>query len=317
MPLLIDLLLALGAGTLAALLSLRHARRVPGGRPTALAHAREAGAALGERPHAHHVVDNPLGPKQLTGVALSIALAVTVAGGVLLGVLAYLVRSDRDLADLDATVARWGDRHATGFSSDALDVITFVGQPSTILGLAALLAIAETVRTRDRWVVPFVLLVVVGNGTLTTIVKNLMDRVRPAFNPIAETLGPSFPSGHSSWAAAFFACLALLLSRGRPPRTRALLAGIGVGVPVAVAASRVLLDVHWLSDVVAGLALGWAWFSLCAIAFGGRVLRFGAPARVATAAAEGGVSSAASRAAPARSSTSASSPARAWPSRHP
>jgi undecaprenyl-diphosphatase len=40
----------------------------------------------------------------------------------------------------------------------------------------------------------------------------------------------------------------------------------------------VLLDVHWLSDVVAGLALGWAWFALCAIAFGGRLLRFGVTA---------------------------------------
>jgi membrane-associated phospholipid phosphatase len=47
---------------------------------------------------------------------------------------------------------------------------------------------------------------------------------------------------------------------------------------VAVAASRVLLAVHWTSDVVAGLALGWAWFALCAVAFGGRLLRFGATA---------------------------------------
>ena len=48
-----------------------------------------------------------------------------------------------------------------------------------------------------------------------------------------------------------------------------------------MAASRVLLDVHWLTDVVAGLALGWAWFAICAVAFGGRVLRFGATAQAA------------------------------------
>jgi hypothetical protein len=45
----------------------------------------------------------------------------------------------------------------------------------------------------------------------------------------------------------------------------------------------VLLDVHWLSDVVAGVALGWAWFAVCAIAFGGRLLRFGAGAEQAAA----------------------------------
>ena len=53
--------------------------------------------------------------------------------------------------------------------------------------------------------------------------------------------------------------------------------GSAVGLALAVAASRVLLDVHWLSDVVAGVLLGWAWFSLCAIVFGSRVLRVRAP----------------------------------------
>lgn len=42
------------------------------------------------------------------------------------------------------------------------------------------------------------------------------------------------------------------------------------------AGGRVLLDVHWLSGVIAGLALGSAWFSVCVVAFGGRLLEFGA-----------------------------------------
>jgi undecaprenyl-diphosphatase len=119
---------------------------------------------------------------------------------------------------------------------------------------------------------------VLGDKLITTAVKELADRARPTLNPIAETLGPSFPSGHSSTAAAFFAGAALVLGRARPRRARAAIAGVAVGLAVAVAASRVLLGVHWLSDVVAGLALGWAWFALCSIAFGGRMLRFGATA---------------------------------------
>jgi membrane-associated phospholipid phosphatase len=70
-----------------------------------------------------------------------------------------------------------------------------------------------------------------------------------------------------------------------------LLAGGAVAIAVAVAESRVLLGVHWLSDVIAGLAFGWAWFAICAIAFGGRFLTFGAPAEAASRVAEREVSS--------------------------
>ena len=65
-----------------------------------------------------------------------------------------------------------------------------------------------------------------------------------------------------------------------------MLAGVAAGIAVAVAASRVLLDLHWLTDVIAGLMLGWAWFAVCAIAFGGRILRFGAAASTAARAAK-------------------------------
>lgn len=243
MPLLLDLVAALAAGTIAWAIILRH------GRP------RAAGVEARALPR-----------------ALTAALVVCVGGGIVLGVLAWLVRSESHLVQIDESVAEWGNRHGTGFSTDALETITFIGAPASAAVLATVLAVVEALRTRDRWIVPFVLVAVGGTGLITRLVKEAIDRARPVLNPVAETLGPSFPSGHSSWSAAFFAVAALLLSRGRPVRVRAVLAGVGAALPVAIAGTRVLLDVHWLSDVLAGLALGWAWVALCAIAFGRRVL---------------------------------------------
>jgi membrane-associated phospholipid phosphatase len=252
------------------------------GLAVALAAARWPRAAMPPRPRRARLAAR-LDPEALTGLALTLALALLVCGGVVLAALAFVLRGDPQAFRLDAGAANWSHRHATPFTTGVLEAISFVGAPHSIAVLALFVAAAETVRTRSRWVVPFLVLVVAGNGLLTTTIKQLADRVRPALNPIAETLGPSFPSGHSSWSAACFAAAALLLARGRGRRARIVLAGAAAGAAVAVASSRVLLDVHWLSDVVAGLALGWAWFAACAIAFGGRLLRFGATAERAAA----------------------------------
>jgi undecaprenyl-diphosphatase len=130
--------------------------------------------------------------------------------------------------------------------------------------------------------IPFLLIATLGDVLLTTAIKDIVNRARPTLNPAAASLGPAFPSGHSSTAAAFYAAIALILSRGRPARVRALLIGGAAGIAAGVAASRVLLDLHWVSDVIGGLALGWAWFAICAIAFGGRMLDFGAPAETSS-----------------------------------
>jgi undecaprenyl-diphosphatase len=224
-------------------------------------------------------------PQAITGLALSIALIFAIGGGLLLGVLAALVRSNDTLLDADGGVARFGHAHAERLSTRGLNLVTQLGETRTVLVLAVVLAVMELLRTRTWVVIGFLLVVTIGDGLLTDAIKTLENRARPTLNPIAHTLGPSFPSGHSSTAAAFYAAAALLLARGRSRHVRIALTACAVGIAVAVATSRVLLDVHWLSDVIAGLALGFGWFALCAIAFGGRLLRFGAPVEEAEEAA--------------------------------
>ena len=245
------------------------------------------GETIGEHRSLRRALRSRLDPAGVTGLALTLALVVVICGGFVFALLAFLVRSNAHLHGLDNGVARWGNAHATAFSTHGLSDITQLGSIfPVVVALCILLAVGETIVERSVWVIPFVVAVVGGEELLTTTVKDLAHRVRPAFNPATATLGPSFPSGHSATAAAFYACAALLIGRRRGRATRAVLAGLAVGIAVAVATSRVLLDVHWLTDVIAGLALGWAWFSVCAIAFGGRLLRFGAGAEVAARAAE-------------------------------
>ena len=275
MPLLVLLLIAVAAGLLAG----RAARRATRRRAPIDALAHDAARV----PPLRRLLTSRLDPEAATGLALTLALAIVLLGGIALAALAGVVRSHSGTLALDSSVARWGDRHATAASTDGLKLVTDLGETWFVaVGGAALLAI-EWRRTRNRWVVAFLLAVVLGDKLLTTVIKDLLDRSRPDLNRVAATLGPSFPSGHSSTAAAFWAGAALIASRwaGRPAWP--VLAGAAVGIAVGVAASRVLLDVHWLTDVLGGLALGWAWFAACAVAFGGRLLRFGATTERAAA----------------------------------
>lgn len=286
MPLLLLVLVAVSASLGSGLAAWRYPRLSAGSSAPAFTAARKVGESAAAHSRFRRTLVSRLDASAATGLALTLALLLTIVGGLGLGVLAYLERTNGRLSRIDRSVAAWGNAHASAFSTHGLDLVTQLGGiTGVVLVLALLLAVVETIRTRSAWIVPFLLVLLAGEEILTNSVKALADRARPTFNPAAAGFGPSFPSGHSATAAAFYAGAALLLSRRRGHVARTVFTGLAVGVAVAVAASRVLLDVHWLSDVTAGLLLGWSWFAVCGIAFGGRLLQFGAPAEVAKAAA--------------------------------
>jgi membrane-associated phospholipid phosphatase len=283
-PLLADLLVALVAGSLAYVA----ARWYSGSEAVPDRPAREVARAVGSavRPQRglRRLVVSRLDRSAATGLLLTLALGATLPGGIVLGVLAVLVRRVPSIQHVDTFVADWGYRHRSSGSTSALHALTNLGNIRLVLVFALVLVLVELVRGRSRWAPLFLLAVLAGEEAAMLGVKALVGRVRPALVTEAVKLGPSFPSGHSATAAAFYAAAALILGRTLPGRARHLIIAAAVAVTAAVAASRVLLDLHWLSDVVGGVALGWAWFALCAIAFGGRLLI--PTAAVETAAAE-------------------------------
>ena len=280
MPLVVLLLVALGVASVVAFVAWHYP--MPMASPTpSIAAAKAVGRGIGHHDRLRRLLTARLDPGMATGLALTVALGMVILGGIVLGTLAYLVRSSTVLSGLDESVAQWGADHAGPLTEDGLTLITQLGEGWLAVVLVIVVSVVGYLRRPSRWIPGFMVTVLVGQWILTHGIKELLDRVRPTLNPIAETLGPSFPSGHTTTAAAMWAAAALVLARGTNRHGRALLAGGAVGIAVAVACTRVFLDVHWLTDTIAGLFLGWAWFSVCAIAFGGRFLQFGAMAEEA------------------------------------
>ena len=127
----------------------------------------------------------------------------------------------------------------------------------------------------------------VGEILLVNLTKYVVDRPRPDIAQLTGFSGSSFPSGHAAAAAATFAAVAFLIGRGRShAREGRSSPSLAVAIAVAVATTRVLLGVHWLTDVARRARARLGLVRALSIAFGGRVLRFGQPVEIAEVAAE-------------------------------
>jgi undecaprenyl-diphosphatase len=223
-----------------------------------------------------------LDPRTETGLALTLAIVVVIAGGALLAALAFTVRSDPTMLRVDRWVATWSETNATSASTTVLRAVTQLGSTVVVVSLAVLVvawaaATGQPRRSRVVTAAAYLTTVVVGQNLIANFVKVVVDRARPAFHPLAGFSGPSFPSGHTTAAFACYCAFAVVLGRGRGQERQTTLLAVALGIAASVGASRALLGVHWTTDVIAGAALGLAWFSLSTVAFGGRLMRFGAP----------------------------------------
>ena len=169
MPLLLLLLIAVLSGLAAAFLTRLYPHREAA--PPVIEVAVEAGRHAAGTTGRRAVRAARLDPEKATGLALTLALVGVLVGGVVLALLAVVVRSTDVLAGVDSSVAEWGDRHATGWSHDGLTLVTDLGETWTVVVVAVAVAVVEMARTRNRWVVPFLLAVILGDKLLTETIK--------------------------------------------------------------------------------------------------------------------------------------------------
>jgi membrane-associated phospholipid phosphatase len=212
------------------------------------------------------------------GAALVVAFVVTLGAALAVGWIFSTIDSSRGFARWDQSVADWGADHASGSAVDVVTVVTHLGGTPLLVVVMTIVGLVEWRRRRDATSVWFLVVVGVGVSAINNSLKLLIMRDRPAVTHLVDAAGSSFPSGHSAAAAACWMAMAVVVGRWVPRRARPWIAAGAVAIAGAVAASRALLGVHWLSDVIAGLLVGWGWFALVALAFGGRLQRFGEPA---------------------------------------
>jgi undecaprenyl-diphosphatase len=211
------------------------------------------------------------------GALIALLFAILLVASVAVGWVLDTVDEQRGFARWDESAAEWGAAHHTSASNTALESITQLGASGWLLIVMAVVGIASWVRSRRPAVLGYLAIVGIGVSALNNALKHLIDRERPAVLQLTEFSSSSFPSGHTAAAAASWAAIALVLARRRRRRVRALAAVAALVITIAVAFSRVLLGVHWLTDVIAGALVGWVWFTIVTILFGGRLLRFGEP----------------------------------------
>ncbi|HEX6781583.1 MAG TPA: bifunctional DedA family/phosphatase PAP2 family protein [Solirubrobacterales bacterium] len=187
---------------------------------------------------------------------LAVALFVLVAYTVIIG-------GDPGPTPGDETALELVGHIQTSALTSVAKLFSWFGSAFAV-GLAAAIC-AALLAWRRRWVEFWVL---VGGMAITQtgidVLEGAVDRPRPP-DPLAADSGSSFPSSHAAHSVFYLWLAITIILRLRPGMARATAVVVaGFATTALIGLSRVYLEVHYLSDVSAGWALGAAAFSLSA-----------------------------------------------------
>lgn len=159
---------------------------------------------------------------------------------------------------LDGTVRDWFATLSSPENRDLMRPVARLGAREVLIPL--LLAGGAAISVRRRTPGPLMMLVgsYVGMAAVVGPVKTLLHRPEP--RDLAGEIGRSFPSGHAAQAILVYGMLALVLLAGpMAPRARAAATVVPIVASAAVGFAVLFREAHWLSDMVAGYAIGLVW----------------------------------------------------------
>ncbi len=207
----------------------------------------------------------PTLPKEPGANGLRIIVALLAALG--LGEIAYSVVTHGSLTNIDGVVLGWGQAHATPGLIAAMTWVSRSGGPSMTSVYVAVFVIVWLVRRQIATAVG-VAAIIYGGAGLNIALKDLVQRGRPVVEyPTMTLITYSFPSGHAAAATVFGGILIMLVLRddGGIRRTMILVGAIVIWV-ASVCVSRIVLSLHYPTDVAAGFLEGIAWLSVGSLA---------------------------------------------------
>ena len=180
-----------------------------------------------------------------------------VASLIVLAVLIVDVTEDTlggDSGPVDTAILMFVHRHVGSALRECFAAVTFTGSADVLVPLTIVTALALALTHHRREAV--LLFASLTTGALVIyFVKALVARDRPALWATDLYWGSSFPSGHTLIVASFATAASLCVSRIRPALHRSAVSLALVWI-VLVALSRLIIGVHWPTDVLAAACIG-------------------------------------------------------------
>jgi undecaprenyl-diphosphatase len=195
--------------------------------------------------------------------------ALLALGAGLLLVVASLFATGR-VTGLDAAILAWV-RERTGDHGPLI----VVSRGATMMGNNLTLWIVTAIGVgylaiRQRWrLCAYLASTAAGGAILVSVLKALLDRPRPMIVAhLVDVRTASFPSGHAMDSAFIYGSLAIVMAaQARRGRRATVATSVAMLLIFAIGASRIILGVHWPTDVAAGWAIGLGWTAIVTQAF--------------------------------------------------